>query len=118
MMGRKMEGDDHPLAQRAADLKRMVPHFVANLTLYTTTDGGRANPILPGFGCPCMLQKERPLKGFDCWPLLGDDPIAPGETREVGFFFLVTESAEEVRQAGRFYLWDRDFFAEAEVLPG
>ena len=118
MMGLKMQTDsEHPLAARAARLKELAPHLIAQLMLYPTAAGGRKNPILPGFGCPCMLQEKRPLEGYDCWPMLGDDPMAPGETRQIGFFFLVPVSAEKVRQAWRFYLWDRYFFGAADVLP-
>jgi hypothetical protein len=48
---------------------------------------------------------------------LGDEPLLPGEMRQVGYFFLFPESAEKVRRAGKFYLWELKFIGEAEVLP-
>lgn len=113
-MGRKMS---ESFGKRADDLKRVTPQFVVNLRLYPTAEGGRANPILPGFGCPCSLRKEEPWEGYDGWPLLGDEPLFPGEMRQIGYFFLFPESAEKVRRAGKFYLWELKFIGEAEVLP-
>ena len=53
MMGLKMQTDsEHPLAARAARLKELAPHLIAQLMLYPTAAGGRKNPILPGFGHP------------------------------------------------------------------
>jgi hypothetical protein len=114
----EMGGKMNPYGSRAADLKNFAAHISTNLRLYSAAEGGRTSPILPGFGCPAMLSKGLPLIGFDCWPMLGDEPLHPGETRQVGFFFLIPDSAEKVRGAGRFFLWEGKFIGEAEVVQG
>ena len=94
----------------------MTPDLVAEMRLYPPDEGGRTQPVYPGYGCPCMVTKMQPLAGYDGWPILGDEPLYPGECRRVGFVFLVPESADTIRRAGRFYLWDGKFIGEAEVI--
>jgi hypothetical protein len=51
-------------------------------------------------------------------PLLGDTTLSPGERRKLGFVFLNgEESANTLREAGKFYLWEGRFVGEAAVIP-
>lgn len=105
-----------PLEQRAASLKRVTPQLVADVSLYTTAEGGKSQPARPGWGCPCAISRERPISAYDAWPVL-DTPMQPGERRDrVPFFFLFPEGAEAIRQAGHFYLWEGRFVGEATVV--
>jgi hypothetical protein len=55
--------------------------------------------------------------GYDGWPLLGNNPIEPGEQRRVEFVFLSgDEAAAIMRKAGTFYLWEGRFIGEATVI--
>ncbi|MES3098830.1 hypothetical protein O6W96_04925 [Sphingomonas faeni] len=63
-----------------------------------------------------MVSQETPLIGFDALPLIGGEPLLPGETRSLGFVFLLPEEAvPAIRMAGRFFLWEGRFVAEAIV---
>jgi hypothetical protein len=101
---------------RAEALKHKPPHLVARLRLYPTTEGGRSQPVLPGWGCPCAKAKNI-KQMWDACPLLGDQPMPPGETRTVGFFFLSGEEAvRDLAPGGTFYLWEGRIIAEAEIV--
>ena len=93
----------------------MTPSLCADVRLYATDEGGKTQPALPGWGCPCMVSMMEPLSGYDAWPLLGEEPLKPGERRQVGFVFLSQEGAETMKRAGRFYLWEGRFVGEAVV---
>lgn len=98
--------------QRSAE-----PHLVADVTMYETDRGGRRQPAVPGWGCPAMLSQDYPLTGWDVLLLLRDQPIAPGEKRRLGFYFLSGETGAALfRKAGRFYLWEGGFIGEARVV--
>ncbi len=102
---------------RAELLAGMAPQLIADVTLFATEDGGRKSPALPGWGCPCCPSRQEPIVGHDGWLLLGDKPIAPGQQRRVGFVFLLgEESANIMRKAGTFYLWEGRFIGEARVV--
>ena len=102
---------------RSEQLKAMSPELIADVTLYPAEVDGRKSPVFPGWGCPCSLTKDTPLVGYDGWPLLGDAPMAPGESRRVGFVFLSGEEAATLfRKAGRFFLWEGRFIGEAFVV--
>jgi|SRR5579872_3508842 len=97
-------------------LKTSTPQLVADLTLYTTEEGGKKPAARPGFGCACVVSKAPPLVGYDGWPML-TEPLKPGESRRVGFVFLSGEEAAAVfRRAGVFYLWEGRFIGEAVVV--
>ena len=103
------------MRDRAAKLREMPPQLIATVRLYAIADGGRTIPVLPGWGCPCMVSKQAPLLGYDGWPLL-DEPLRPGDLRDqVGFVLLAAEGAEAIRRARRFYLWEGRFIGEAVV---
>ena len=102
---------------RARILKTRTADLVACLTLYAPAQGGYTRDIHLGWGCPCFPDRSLSA-GWDAWPLVGEEPLRPGETRTVGFVFLSSdEAAQRMRQAGTFYLWDGRIIGEAHVLP-
>ena len=85
--------------------------------MFETAMGGRKGPAYAGWGCPCLLSKAEPLTGYDAWPILNNDPLLPGETRRLGFYFLARDEAVALmRNAGRFYLWEGGVIGEATVV--
>jgi hypothetical protein len=91
-------------------------NLVADITFYPPQAKGRKSPIHPGYGCPSFAQKSFETPGWDCWPLI-ETPMAMGESRRVGVWFLSGEDAARVmREAGTFYLWEGDFIGEAKVV--
>jgi hypothetical protein len=121
-----MTKQPNPYGERAKRMRELTPAFVADLVLYATEDGGREQPAHLGFCCPCFLQKIELKAGvegyatnpsaYDACPLLGDEPMQPGESRRVGFVTLSSESADVLASSGRFYLWDGRFIGEAHVV--
>jgi len=102
---------------RAKQLQKMSAALVADVAMYSTSNGGRESPALPGWGCPCMVSKGAPYVGYDGWPLLGDTPLNPGDQRRLGFVFLSGEEAARImRAAGKFYLWEGRIIGEATVV--
>ena len=98
------------------ELPTMSPQLVADVTLYSTAEGGKKLTVHPGWGCPCCCSKSSPVVGYDGWPLLME-PLAPGDSRRLGFVFLSGEEAADVlRKAGTFYLWEGRFIGEAVVV--
>lgn len=84
--------------------------------MYETAAGGRTGPAYSGWGCPCMVSQMEPLIGYGALLLIGDEPLLPGETRQLGFVFLSHEEAiPAMRTAGRFFLWEGRFVGEAIV---
>lgn len=71
-----------------------------------------------GWGCPCTIKKETVPDCWDDWPLLGDHEMKLGEIRtSVGFVFVSGQkAADELRAAGKFYLWEGGYIGEAVVL--
>ncbi len=93
-------------------LQNAVPELVAEVTLYPAA---KLTKRL-GWGCLCSVSKASSGSGYDGWPLL-KEPLAPGETRRVGFVFLSGEEAATIfRKAGAFYLWEGCFVGEAVVV--
>ena len=101
---------------RAEVLRSKEPHLIADVALWSTEDGGRTIPALPGWGCPLMVSKEKPLIGWDAWPLLGDTPLLPGDRRRLGFVFSNQAGIEAIRASGKFFLWEMRFIGEATVV--
>lgn len=102
---------------RAEILKSMVPHVIADVTMYPTAEGGRVSAAHPGWGCPCCVSRDPPIVGYDGWPLLGETTLGPGDQRRLGFWFASGEEAAEImRAAGRFYLWEGKFIGEAVIV--
>jgi hypothetical protein len=96
-------------------LSELVPDLIADVRLYTPEEGGRTTQIRPTFRCPCAAANVSPAMMHSAQLLLGDEPMGPGECRRVGFAFLTAEGADAMRRAGKFYLWDGTFFAEALI---
>ena len=103
---------------RAEVLRKMQPQLVADVVLYPTEAGGRRGPAYLGWGCPCMISKMHPLVGYDGWPLIGEEPLQPGDHRRLGFVFLTPDGLEALGRAKRFYLWESGFIGEASVVSG
>jgi hypothetical protein len=102
------------LSERAKSINERPADLIADVTLYTTENGGRKGPAPPGWGCPTMVSKRSPA--WDAWPQLGGQWLQLGETRRVGFVFLDAEGAETMKHAGRFYLWEGGLVGEATVV--
>ena len=106
-------------SDRAKSLRSLSPHLTADVELYATEVGGRQNAVLPGWGCPCYTTDQSPTTsvGHDAWPLLGDTPLAPGQARRLGFFFLHPElSVQPLLDVGTFYLWEGRFIGKATIV--
>lgn len=105
------------VGSRSEHLKAVAPQLIADVTLYPSASGGRKSAVQPGWGCPCCVSKDSPIVGYDGWPLLGDFALAPGESRQLGFFFLSGDEAVALfRNSGVFYLWEGGFIGEATVV--
>lgn len=102
------------LSDRAAWINAQTPHLVADVTLYSTEQGGRRLDALPGWGCPCMIDPVARI-AWDGWPILGDTPLRPGDQRRLGFVFLTEEAPGILSDAGQFYLWEGKVIGEATV---
>lgn len=98
-------------------MRSLYPHFMVDVTLYTSDRGGRSEPIArEGFGCPCKLE-DNSNTFADCRLFLGGQQIAPGETKRVGIRFSYEPAASVFRSAGKFFLWDGRVIGEAVVTP-
>jgi hypothetical protein len=98
-------------------LSKLEPQLIADAWLYPSDGGGRQHPISPGWGCPCFPQDGTSSSGWDAWPLLGSEPMQPGERRRLGFVFVSGDEAVKViSSAGRFLLWEFRYIGEAEVI--
>ena len=101
---------------RAEQLLKMTPQLAADVRLYRSNKGGRSSTALPGWGCLCMVSNQSPWEGWDGWPLLGEQPIEPGDERRLSFVFISPEAPNILRAAGRFYLWEGRIVGEAVVV--
>jgi hypothetical protein len=89
--------------------------LVADLHLYPEEAGGRTQPIVIGFGCPCFPYKAS-REGWDGYPLL-EHEMMPGETRRVGFVFLSgREAVDALSSLDPFYLWEGKIIGEARIV--
>ena len=93
-----------------------TPDLIADLRLYMPEEGGRTNQIRPTFRCPCAVTNVKPAMMHTVELLLGSEPMSPGESRRIEFSFLTLNGADAMRRAGKFYLWDGAFFAEAVIV--
>lgn len=98
-------------------LATVAPHLTARVSLYPECEDGKIYPISLGWGCPCFVEKNKNLLAHDGYPLLGEATMSAGETRELGYWFMLGEEAAiKFRTAGRFFLWEGRFVGEAIVL--
>ncbi len=97
-------------------LRTAKAQLMADVRLYRTEDGGKSLTAHLGWGCTCMMSNTPPWTGWDAWPLLGNDPLNPGDERRLGFVFLSLEGLEAIRSARKFYLWEGRIIGEAEVI--
>ena len=102
---------------RAEQLRTKAPQLMADLYLYSSSEGGRQSPVSLGWGCPCCRTKEPPFEGWDAWPLLLDGPLSPGGRARVGFVFLSGEEAvAALKSAEVFYLVESGVIGEARIV--
>lgn len=91
-------------------------HFMIDLTLYPTSEGGRREAIArDNFATPCKLTSEDDML-YDCRLRLFGQVILPGETKRVGIRFLWDEHAPLFREARKFYLSDSRIYGVAELV--
>lgn len=93
-----------------------TPDLVADVYLYSADEGGREEPVRQGYYPPCFPEQNLASGGWDARMQLGDIVFAPGTTRRIGFVFLVTDSVQHAKNAGKFYLWDGRFIGEATIV--
>ncbi len=106
------------LDERAKFFALQQPHLRAKVTLYPQADSPKSQPLLPGALIPCVAEKTTTPKAIDGAPILSDGPLQLGETREVDFFFgLSNEYAVSfLTQHDKFFLWEGGYFGEAEIV--
>lgn len=112
------------LEDRAAFLASQPPHLRVSLWLYPIDASSRSTPILPGWMCPCFAVKDpfenRRAKApaSDGAPILLNDLMELGETREVDFVFPLSgkDAVPLVEKSPKFYLWEGGYVGEADVL--
>jgi hypothetical protein len=81
-----------------------APQFVASITLYPSSKGGRDSAIVTEwYGCPCKFHPQD-FSAFDCRIHIQGDKFLPGETRQLGIIFGLPEATAVFRKVGRFYL--------------
>ena len=97
-------------------LGELVPDLIADVRLYTASEGGVSHPIRATFRCPCSVTNINPPNMHTAELLLGSEPMHPGERRRIGFVFLTSEGADAMRKAGKFYIWNGRFFGEATIV--
>lgn len=96
-------------------LTKGTPELVVNLHLLSTDEGGKALPMVLGYGCPCSIDRNS-REAWSGYPLL-DSPMMPGETRRVGFVFLLgREAVDALSSTGHFFLWEGKLIGEAKIV--
>lgn len=91
--------------------ERIIPDFRIRVTM----NRFKTKPIVTGYGCPCIVDTAPPLTGWDA-RLIVDEPLLPGQTRDIGIKFLTETGRETCREAGRFFLWEGKIIGIAQVL--
>jgi hypothetical protein len=92
------------------------PDLTADVRLYRADEGGRSTELRATLRCPCAATNAKPEMMYSAELQLGTETLKPGDRKRIVFAFLTTEGAEAMRRAGKFYLWDGKFFAEATVV--
>jgi hypothetical protein len=103
------------LAFLRSRLETRTPDLTADLRLLSGSEGGREAPIHFGWCFPC--QGDDSDESWSGYPLL-EYEMAPGDTRRVGFVFLMgSQAADALRKARTFRLWEKRVIGVANVLP-
>lgn len=94
------------------------PQLRVMLTLYPAEKSARLQAIVPGWMCPCVVNKTEVPEASDGAPILKDGPMQLGETREVDFLFPLSgkDAIPVVAGTSKFYLWEGGYIGEAQVL--
>lgn len=103
------------LSDRAIWINKQPPQLVADIELYTTEAGGRTLAVLPGWGCPAMVDPVEKV-AYDVWPILRETPLLPGDRRRLGLIFSNPEGADVLRKARSFFLWEGKLIGEGQVV--
>jgi|SRR5882757_1938904 len=94
-------------------MKIIAPDFLATITLYSSSQGGRQHPIVgEWFGCPCKFD-PKDFSAWDCRILTNGARLSPGETKEFGIVFLTPEAGRLFRIVRTFYLREGRVIGEA-----
>lgn len=94
-------------------MTQIAEHFIARITLYTSDRGGRKYPIVgEWFSCPCKFD-EKDYTAWDCRILTLGEKFFPGETKQLGIYFVSPEAAPMFRSVSKFYLWEGHIIGEA-----
>jgi hypothetical protein len=95
-----------------------APQLRVMLTLYPAEKSSRSQAIVPGWMCPCVVNKTEVPEASDGAPILKDGPMQLGEMREVDFLFPLAGKDVIPLAAGspKFYLWEGGYIGEAQVL--
>jgi hypothetical protein len=105
-------------ASREGDgqLRYRQPRLVADISLYSTEKGGEE---LKGFqyGCSCKFDPAD-VSGWDGFISLGDQQLAPGETKRLDISFAISRVASMFRILPKFYLWRDRIIGEAVPVSG
>ncbi|MBB5986935.1 hypothetical protein [Sphingobium lignivorans] len=99
------------------DMRRARQDLIADVWLYPTDQGGKSQSVFSGWDCPCKTTLDPEEPAWDGWPILGEVELCPGETGRFGWMFLSgDQAASQMRQAGKFYLWEGRIIGEAVVV--
>ena len=106
------------LEYRAKLFASKPAHLRVSLTLYPIDQSPRTKGIVPGWMCPCAIEKTANPEASDGAPILTDGPMQLGETREVDFLFPLSgkDAIPLTANASLFYLWEGGYIGEASVL--
>jgi hypothetical protein len=91
--------------------------LVAEVFLYPPDQAGRAEAIEAGWGCSCLVSRDRSEPAWQGWPLLNSAVLAPGQAGCFGWMFEAgEEAAASLRAVGTFFLWEGDIIGEARIV--
>jgi hypothetical protein len=97
-------------------MRAVSPAFMATITLYPSSRGGRKQAIIgEWFGCPCKFD-PKDFSAWDCRILLSSAQLSPGETGEFGMVFLTPEAGRLFAVVSNFYLWEGHIIGEARPI--
>jgi hypothetical protein len=104
-----------------SEMEDIRPELFAIITFYATENGGRRSPLrgdlAEWYGCPCRLDEVPEGDYRDCRMFLRGRIIWPGETHEFEMVFASTDTAEKIRRAGKFRIWEGRIIGEGVPIP-